>query len=222
MRILIFLFVSLLTHLALFTYIYFSYEVVPNNYEKARFLSVSFKNNNLQVTHNGEKINKVTNLETQSKQIVDTKKNVLDIDTDIKKTPQVKKPELLSSLNSELVMNTQNKVKEIDISNYLGIAEVDRKALPQMNIDQSMLSTENSSGLPITLRLYVNANGKLVKVVPIAVLEQDIAFVESLIKLLYEIKFLPAKREGLDIDSYQDLLLSFNPLPVAGDQGDLN
>jgi hypothetical protein len=110
----------------------------------------------------------------------------------------------------------------IDTSKYYAATEVNRKALPQMNIDESMLSIKNYSGLPIKLRLYVNAYGRLVKIDRIGVLEQDIAYVAQLESLLYDVAFLPAKREGFDVDSYQDLQLSFNPLPMIGDPVDLN
>jgi hypothetical protein len=57
----------------------------------------------------------------------------------------------------------------------------------------------------------------VVKIEPIAVLDQDAFFAEKLSSLLYEVRFLPAKREGLDVNSYQDLQLSFNPIATPGD-----
>lgn len=222
MRIFVFLFISLLLHLALLTNLYFSFNAVPDINESARVLSVSFLKNNLQPTLLSKKLNEITDEEPSNVKIKVKDENPDEFLAYAKQTSQVRSPELLSSINPELVKNTQNEAEAINLTNYFGSTDVDMKALPQTNIDQSMLSVEGFSGLPIKVRIYVNAFGELVKVEPIAVLQQDNAFVEKLTKLLYEIKFLPAKREGLDVDSYQDLLLSFNPLPIAGTQTDLN
>jgi hypothetical protein len=126
------------------------------------------------------------------------------------------------TVNNLPKMDSEVEPAAIDTSNYYASTSVDRKALPQMNIDKSMLSATDYSGLPIKLRLFVNTYGRVVKIERIGVLDQDIAYVEQLENLLYKVTFLPAKREGLDVDSYQDLLLSFNPLPMINNSKDLH
>lgn len=122
------------------------------------------------------------------------------------------------NINSIVIQGTieatnENKAVVIDYSNYYAVTDVDKKALPQTNIDDSTIRSNSYSGLPIKLRLYINASGKLVKIEPIALLDQDIEYATQLEKLLSELVFLPAKKNGLEVDSYQDIQFSFNPLP---------
>jgi hypothetical protein len=198
MRIFIFLLISILVHLVVVS-LCFTIHDVPNIDKREVLSVVVVKENTVNTLTSSKKLNAAINvqeaLETTTKAIVSSH---------------------AVSIQHEALNDTQNMDIATNLTNYYANTEVDRKALPQMNIDQSMLPVEDSSGLPIKLRLYINAYGMVVKVEPISVLDQDVIFVEKLAKLLYEIRFLPAKREGLDVDSYQDLLLSFNPLPISG------
>lgn len=124
--------------------------------------------------------------------------------------------DLTTAQDSIETMNASD-LAEVDYSNYYATADVDRKALPQINIDESQIQSDTYSGFPIKLRLYISASGKLAKIEPISVLDQDREYVAQLQKLLFQLVFLPAKKDGLDVDSYQDLQLSFNPLaPING------
>ena len=184
--------------------LYFTIDVVPNINKREAFSVVVVKENienTLNISKNLNEPIKIESINAQKK---------------LESRSQTTDSSNILSIRHEALNNAQNKDIETNLTDYYPSTEVDRKALPQMNIDQSMLPTEGSSGLPIKLRLYINAFGKVVKVEPIAVLDQDTIFVDKLAKLLCEIQFLPAKREGLDVDSYQDLLLSFNPLPILG------
>lgn len=89
--------------------------------------------------------------------------------------------------------------------------EVDRKALPQNAIDEFALNELPYSGLPIQLRLFINAAGRLVKIERIGVLDQDDLFVSTLEQLLYQTTFLPARRDRMDVNSYQEVQFSFEP-----------
>ena len=184
--------------------LYFTIDVVPNINKREAFSVVVVKENIENTLNISKNLNEPIKIEPiHPQKNLEPKKKTTD--------PSPTLPILHEALN-----HTQSKDIATNLTNYYANAEVDRKALSQMNIDQSMLPTVGSSGLPIKLRIYINAYGRVVKVEPIAVLDQDITFVEKLAELLYEIRFLPAKREGLDVDSYQDLLLSFNPLPILG------
>ena len=104
----------------------------------------------------------------------------------------------------------ENKVIEQDnFASYFASKDVERKALPVANIDSSMLAGEQISGLPISLRLFINAYGKVTKVEQISVMEQDQALAARLEELLFQQVFLPAKKDGIDVDSYQDIQFSF-------------
>lgn len=119
------------------------------------------------------------------------------------------------AITQENSLETVNKAEatKVDISNYYAIENVDRKALPQLNIDESKIKSSTYSGLPIKLRLFINARGQLVKIVQIAALDQDKEYIAQLEKLLFELVFMPAKKDSMDVDSYQDVQFSFNPLP---------
>lgn len=97
---------------------------------------------------------------------------------------------------------------------FYSIKEIDRKALPQTSVNQEVLNPIPYSGLPIQLRLFVNATGHLVKIERIGVLAQDDFFVSELEQLLYQIPFLPARRHEMDVNSYQDAQFSFGQLPT--------
>ncbi len=125
-------------------------------------------------------------------------------------------------IQGSMEATNDNKAVVMDYSNYYAVADVDKKALPQTNIDDSTIRSNSYSGLPIKLRLYINASGKLVKIEPIALLDQDLEYATKLEKLLSELVFLPAKKNGLEVDSYQDIQFSFNPLPISDELSGLN
>jgi hypothetical protein len=195
MRIFIFLLISFLLHLVVVS-LYFTINDVPNLNTRETLSVVIIKKN--------------TNILTFSKKLSEP----IETQKTLESTPKATVSSSAIPSQHEGLNKTPNIDTATNLKKYYANTEVDRKALPQTNIDQSMLPTESSSGLPIKLRLYINAYGLVVKIEPISVLDQDIIFVEKLAKLLYKIRFLPAKCEGVDVDSYQDLLLSFNPLPL--------
>lgn len=99
---------------------------------------------------------------------------------------------------------------ETDISRvrYYSINEVDIKALPISNIDISMVSDIKRTGLPIKLRIYVNVFGKIDKIERLSNTPQDEEFLTRIEFLLKETAFLPAKKNGVNVDFVQDIELS--------------
>jgi hypothetical protein len=95
------------------------------------------------------------------------------------------------------------------LENFYSPTDVELVALPTSNLDSSMFGDLFISGLPIKLRLYINAFGHVVSIDRNDVLEQDLQMVERLEELLRQITFLPAKRNGASVDSYQDVEFSF-------------
>ncbi|MEZ0315444.1 MAG: hypothetical protein ACAH10_00995 [Methylophilaceae bacterium] len=107
----------------------------------------------------------------------------------------------------------ENQSKDSSFDGYFSTRDIERKALPVSNIDLSMLSKEFISGLPIRLRLYISASGRVAKIDKLEVLPQDEEFALSIEDLLYQTTFLAAKKDGLDVPSYQDIEFSFSALP---------
>ena len=68
------------------------------------------------------------------------------------------------------------------------------KALPTNNIDETKLEGVFISGLPIKMRLYINNEGRVVKVDKLNVLAQDLPLQAALEKILQEMPFFPAKK----------------------------
>lgn len=96
------------------------------------------------------------------------------------------------------------------LADYLSEQEVEMKALPSNNIDHTKLNGVFFSGLPIKMRLYINGEGRVVKIDRLDALAQDQQLQEALEKILLEMSFLPAKKNGVSVNSYQDIAFSFN------------
>lgn len=116
------------------------------------------------------------------------------------------------SLAKTLGNKTQNNQtsQSAPLADYLSEQDVEIKALPVSNIDHSKLTDVFISGLPIKMRLYINSEGRVMKVEKLAVLEQDHELQVALEKILPEMTFIPAKKNGLAVNSYQDIAFSFN------------
>ena len=106
------------------------------------------------------------------------------------------------------------QAETVNFDEYLSTDEIDRKAMPQASISESDIVSKFSSGLPIKLRLYINLLGQLVKIERINVFDQDDFFASQLEQQLYNIVFLPARRNGVDVDSYQEIEFTFNSAPL--------
>lgn len=95
---------------------------------------------------------------------------------------------------------------------YHSSKQVERKALPISNINKDMLGDVLISGMPIKLRLYINQFGQVVKIEDIAVLEQDKPFRDRLAALLMNMTFMAARKDSAEVNSFQDIEFSFQPL----------
>ncbi|QVL44912.1 MAG: hypothetical protein KFB94_06290 [Methylophilaceae bacterium] len=112
--------------------------------------------------------------------------------------------------NAQVINEAKQKKRGHDANVvFYSNQEVDRKALPQSTIDELALNAIPYSGLPISLRLFINMAGRLVKIERIGVLAQDDLFVSTLEQLLFKTVFLPARRDRMDVNSYQDVQFSF-------------
>jgi hypothetical protein len=94
-------------------------------------------------------------------------------------------------------------------ADYIPDAELEVKALPRSNIDNSALKDVFDSGLPIKLRLYINSAGRVIKIEKLEVLAQDQPMQDALAKILINMSFIPAEKNGIPVNTYQDIALTF-------------
>lgn len=130
------------------------------------------------------------------------------------------KPALLVSIQHTLAQTNPSKKSTMahnklatetsPFDNYLPEQEVEIKALPVSNIDETAVHQVFISGLPIKMRLYINDVGQVVKIDKLDVLAQDRPAQDALEKILLEMSFLPAKKSGASVNSYQEIAFSFN------------
>ena len=124
-------------------------------------------------------------------------------------TSTVSQAEMESSFE-QIATDANETSIEPDLSRvkYYSINEVDIKALPVSNIDISMVSDIERSGLPIKLRIYINVFGKIDKIERLSNALQDEEFLNRIEFLLKETAFLPAKKNGVNVDFVQEIELS--------------
>lgn len=84
--------------------------------------------------------------------------------------------------------------------------QVDRIAIAFPSPDIPSLSGLSWSGIPIRLRLFVDASGRCVDVKFLRASE-DAVTLEHLRSMFLETHFIPARRAGVEVDSYRDIEL---------------
>jgi hypothetical protein len=122
--------------------------------------------------------------------------------------------EALANLPTMVASNTldrtdQPQTSDVPLNQYYSSTATDRKALPIGNIDIAQLQGEIVDNFPLQLRIYIDDKGKVKSIERLAVLEQDQALANKLERLLYDLTFIPAKKNGLEVNSYQDIEFSF-------------
>lgn len=123
--------------------------------------------------------------------------------------------EALANLPKMLASNTRDNTEQSQTSNdvplnqYYPSKNTDRKALPVGNIDTAMLQGEIIDNFPLQFRIYIDDKGKVKSIEQLAVLEQDKALANKLERLLYDLTFIPAKKNGVEVNSYLDIEFSF-------------
>lgn len=148
-----------------------------------------------------------TESEANSNQYIETITKIINEVTNSKSN--VSKAEVESNFE-QAALNTVADNIEPDVSaiRYYSVNEVDIKALPISNIDISMVSDIERTGLPIKLRIFVNVFGRIETIERLSNAQQDEEFLTRLEFLLKETAFLPAKKNGVNVDFVQDIELS--------------
>lgn len=100
---------------------------------------------------------------------------------------------------------------EVPLNQYYSSKYIDRKALPLGNVDVSQLQGEIINTFPMQFRVYIDDKGKVKRIEQLAVLEQDKAMADKLAQLLYDVTFIPAKKNGVEVNSFQDIEFSLKP-----------
>lgn len=90
---------------------------------------------------------------------------------------------------------------------FLSSAQVDRIAIAFPSPDTASLSGLSWSGIPIRLRLFVDATGRCVDVRFLSASE-DADTLEHLRRMFLATRFIPARRAGVEVDSYRDIELA--------------
>lgn len=125
------------------------------------------------------------------------------------------KLETLANLPQVLASKVSDKPDQLQVNNdvplnqYYSSKDTDRKALPVGNIDTAMLQGEVIDNFPLQFRIYIDDKGKVKSIEQLAVLEQDKPLANKLERLLYDLTFIPAKKNGVEVNSYQDVEFSF-------------
>ncbi|MDB5769096.1 MAG: hypothetical protein JWQ61_3910 [Collimonas fungivorans] len=94
---------------------------------------------------------------------------------------------------------------------YYGPQEVDKGALPYSAPDPDLLAGVAASGVPIRVRLYIDASGKVTAVEKLQALADDLQALERIEAMLRSTSFMPARLAGADVNSYQDLEFHIDP-----------
>lgn len=148
-----------------------------------------------------------TENETNSNQYIEAIAQITNEVTNVESN--VSKAEIDSNFEQIAAsMDESNIEPDVSITRYFSINEVDIKALPVSNIDISMLSDIKRTGLPIKLRIYINVFGRIDKIERLSNTLQDEEFLNRMEFLLKETAFLPAKKNGVNVDFVQDIELS--------------
>ncbi|AMO95989.1 hypothetical protein CFter6_3355 [Collimonas fungivorans] len=88
---------------------------------------------------------------------------------------------------------------------YYGPQEVDKGALPYSAPDPDLLAGVAVSGVPIRVRLYIDARGMVTAIDTLQALDDDQQALERIETMLRHTSFMPARLAGADVNSYQDL-----------------
>lgn len=192
MRLFIAFFVSIIIHIVFIIFVLNLEEKIDTTPDYLKRLSV------IVVSINNEK----------------SKDEQLVVDSSAKDNPSPVKDKISIPLNSNVVKNIVpadvGEINSVEFSeNYYASKDLDIKAIPITNIDGAKLSQNLYSGIPIELRLYINALGRVVKIERIHLASQDDTFTRELEGLLYKLSFTPAKKGGVDVSSFQDISFSF-------------
>lgn len=99
---------------------------------------------------------------------------------------------------------------------FMPSSELDRAALPRSTPDISSLAGQSWSGLPVRLRLFIDAQGTVVDV-RVLRSNEDPELLDRLRRMLLATGFIPGRLNGADVASYKDIELNVGPITSGPD-----
>jgi hypothetical protein len=90
--------------------------------------------------------------------------------------------------------------------------QLDRRALPVAAPETSMLDGAQLSGLPLRLRLFIDAQGRVVAVQPQHITPDDEAALPRLRAMFCATAFVPGRLQGRDVPSFTDIELGLETI----------
>lgn len=97
---------------------------------------------------------------------------------------------------------------------YLPAHELDWPALPRSAPDTTALDGQSLSGLPLILRLFIDARGRVTAVEPLTLADDDRATWPVLRAMFLATAYSPGRRHGHDVASTLDLALGVEHAPA--------
>lgn len=219
MNIIKFIFISVFAH-CLLIWVVFSEKEINTVVRNQEFIIKLAKDSLLKT----EKVKQEKIVKTQINTISNikpTNPSILKLDIKVNsKIVSVEDTQKVLSLDryKELAIKGENITKDLQLTNetapkiYYSTNEVDIKALPINNLDASLMDHSNNSGLPVRLRIFIGFDGKVDSVVRLSAIEQDEIFANEIQVLIEKTTFLPARKEGANVDSFQDVEFSFTDM----------
>ena len=100
----------------------------------------------------------------------------------------------------------------LPLPHFWPTSELEVPPLPRSEPDATHLTGALPSGLPIRLRLYIDALGAVANIEILQASEQDADVVDRMKKMFYETQFLAGRRTGADVASFMDIEVSVDAL----------
>jgi len=101
-----------------------------------------------------------------------------------------------------------------DNTRYLPATALDRTALPRSAPDTRLLDSVVLSGLPLRLRICIDAFGQVTQVLTLQAHPAEATAVTALQEMFRSTAYVPGRLGGADVASYIDLDISVEPWPA--------
>jgi hypothetical protein len=103
-------------------------------------------------------------------------------------------------------------VEAAPLAGFWPADQLDRRALPVAAPETSMLDGAQLSGLPLRLRLFIDAQGRVVAVQPQHITPDDEAALPRLQAMFSATAFVPGRLQGRDVPSFTDIELGLETI----------
>jgi hypothetical protein len=108
---------------------------------------------------------------------------------------------------TENAKNTSNS--KITQQQYFKPSEVDIRAIPVHGIEPPIPTTVNKLLVAYTLRVFINKNGYVDQVVNLSKDNVEQIFYSNIEEQIKKLTFIPAKKNGVEVDSYIEIALEW-------------